>query len=82
MSNHFGTPAWAATSPRSAVLSTRGLTSAGYATLLGRVRPAGVEKRVDQHLFAELKARSANAAQVKDTGIRMQLGPPPWSPPE
>jgi hypothetical protein len=64
------------------VLSTRDLASAGYTTLRGRVRPDGVEKRVDQHVFAEPTALPANAAQVKDTGIRMQLGPPPWSPPE
>jgi hypothetical protein len=80
VSNHFGSQAWAAACPRSTVSSTRGLAPAGYARLLGRVRSDGVEKRVDQHVFAELTALSANAAQVKDTGIRMQLGPPPWSP--
>lgn len=84
MSNHIGSLTWAAARPRTTVLSPRGIAplSAGYASLeCGRVRADGVEKRVELHVFATFAAVQANA-QVKDTGIRMSLGPPPWRPPE
>jgi hypothetical protein len=67
------------------VLSPRGfvpLSAVGHASLeTGRERAAGVEKRVEQHVFAKFAAVQANA-QVKDTGIRMPVGPHPWRPPE
>jgi hypothetical protein len=82
VSNYFGSSTWAAACPRTTVLSPRDVTSLGYdASLLGRVRPDGVEKRVEQHVFAKFAAARSNA-QVKDTDIRMSLGPPPWRPPE
>ncbi|WP_329241387.1 hypothetical protein OG417_42160 [Actinoallomurus sp. NBC_01490] len=84
MSNHFGTQAWAAACPRPSVLSSRGTASlpAVYAYLeAGRVRPDGVEKRVEKHVFTTLGAVQLNA-QAKDAAIRMPLGPPPWRPPE
>jgi hypothetical protein len=81
VSNYFDSSTWAAACPRTTVLSPQGVTSLGYASLLGRVRPDGVEKRVEQHVFAKFAAARRNA-QVKDTGIRMSLGPPPWRPPE
>lgn len=84
MSNHFGSPAWAAACPRTSVPSPRrgaSLSRVGYPTAESlRVRPDGV-KRVEQHVFTELAALWVNA-QVKDTGIRMPLGPYPWRPPE
>jgi hypothetical protein len=84
VSNHIGSLTWAAACPRPTVLAFRGVTpsSAGYASLeCGRVRPDGADKRVEMHVFATLAAAQKNA-QVKDTGIRMPLGPPPWRPPE
>jgi hypothetical protein len=83
VSSNFGSSeAWAAACSRTTVLSPRDVTFPGYdASLLGRVRPTGVEKRVEQHVFATFAAARSNA-QVKDTGIRMSLGPPPWRPPE
>jgi hypothetical protein len=82
VSNNIGTQPWAAAAacPRPSVPSTRGFTplSALYvAPETGRKQRLGVDKQVETHVFAELAA-----AQVKDAGIRMQLGPPPWSPSE
>ena len=85
MSNHIGSLAWAAARPRTTVLSsrTRALSlPAGYLSLeCGTGRPGGVDKRVERHVLATFAVVQANA-QVKDTGIRMSLGPPPWRPPE
>jgi len=81
VSSYFGSSTWAAACPRPAVLSPRGVTFPAYDASLGRVLPGGVEKRVEQHVFAELTAVRVNA-QVQDTGIRMSSGPPPWRPPE
>jgi hypothetical protein len=84
VSNHIDFVAWAAARPRTTVLSPRGIAplSTGYASLeCGRVGLGGVKKRVEQHVFATFAAVQVNA-QVKDTGIRMPLGPPPWRPPE
>jgi hypothetical protein len=71
--------------PRTTVLSSRGLvplTAVGYASPeAGRERASGVEKRVEQHVFAKSAAVQVND-QVKDTGIRMPKGPHPWRPPE
>jgi hypothetical protein len=76
---------WSAACPRTAVLSSRGLvplTAVGYASPeTGRERASGAEKRVEQHVFAKSAAVQVNA-QVKDTGIRMPMGPHPWRPPE
>jgi hypothetical protein len=65
------------------VLSPLGLVPpSGYVSSeCGRGLPGGVEKRVDQHVFAKFTAALINA-QVKDTGARMPLGPHPWRPPE
>jgi hypothetical protein len=81
VSNYFDISAWAAACPRTTVLSPRYATLLGDASLGGRVRLGGVEKRVEQHVFATPVAVLRNA-QVKDTGSRMSLGPPPWRPPE
>jgi hypothetical protein len=67
------------------VLSTRGLVPlsvTAYASPeAGRERAGGVDRRVEQHVFAKSAAVQVNA-QVKDTGIRMPKGPHPWRPPE
>jgi hypothetical protein len=84
VSNHIGSLTWAAACPRTTVPSSRALallsavghTSPDY----GHVRLSGGEKRVE-HVFAKFAAAQLNA-QVKDTGVRMSLGPPPWRPPE
>jgi hypothetical protein len=84
VSNHIGSLTWAAACSRSIVLSPRGVTpsSAGYAPVeCGRVRADGVDKRVERHGFTTLAAAQKNA-QVKDAGMPMPLGPPPWRPPE
>lgn len=85
MSNHIGSLTWAAARPRTPVPFSRALAllpAAGYPSLeCGTGRPSGVKKHVEQHVFATSAAVQANA-QVKDTGIRMSLGPPPWRPPE
>lgn len=85
MSNHFGSLTWAAARPRTAVLSSRTLAllpTAAYRSLdCGAGWSGGLEKRVEQHAFATFAAVQANP-QVKDTGIGMPLGPPPWRPPE
>jgi hypothetical protein len=85
VSSFNGFLTWPAACPRSTVLSSRGLaplTAAGYASPeAGRERANGVEKRVEQHVFARSAAVQVNA-QVKDTGIRMSMGPHPWRPPE
>lgn len=89
MSTHFAPSPWAAACPAakapSLCLLLAPQPALDYATLeTGRVRlsrrPGGVDKRVEQHVFATSAA--ARDAQVKDTGIGMPLGPPPWSPPE
>ena len=104
MSNHFGSPAWAAARPRTTVLpcartSSRALgllPGTGYPSLESETgRPSGVKQHVEQHVFATSAAVQANVQAkgnakvtakvdvlVKDTGIRMSLGPPPWRPPE
>ena len=68
------------------------LPSTGYPSLeSGTGRPSGVKQHVEQHVFATSAAVQAKGnakvtakvdALVKDTGIRMSLGPPPWRPPE
>jgi hypothetical protein len=54
-------------------------------------RPGDVKQHVEQHVFAtsaavqakgNAKATAKVDVLVKDTGIRMPLGPPPWRPPE
>ena len=88
MSNSFGSSAWAVARPSATEPSPRVLAplsvlgsaypKAGRERLSGR--PGGVNTQVEQHVFTKLAA--ASATQVKDTDIRMALGPPPWSPPE
>ncbi|MGH3375082.1 MAG: hypothetical protein ACRDP6_10110 [Actinoallomurus sp.] len=50
-----------------------------------------MKQHVEQHVFAtsaavqvkgNAKATAKVDALLKDTGIRMSLGPPPWRPPE
>lgn len=89
MSNNFGSSTWAAACPQVTTLSPRVLAPLavlGHTTLeSGRVRlsgrPGGVNKQVEQHVFATYAAARVTA-QVKDSDIRMPLGPPPWRPPE
>lgn len=89
MSNYTGSSAWAAARPSAIELSPRvpatlsvlgsAYPEAGRDRLSGR--PGGVNTQVEQHVFARFTA-AASVTQVKDTDIRMPLGPPPWSPPE
>jgi hypothetical protein len=89
VSNYFGSSTWAAACPSATVASPRVLASLavlGHTSLeTGRFRlsgrPGGVNKQVEQHVFAASAAARA-VAQVKDADIRMPLGPPPWRPPE
>jgi hypothetical protein len=85
VSNFNGFLTWSAACPRTTVLSTRGLvplSATGYAAPeAGRERAGGVDKRVEQHVFAKSAAVQVNA-QAKDAGIRMSMGPHPWRPPE
>jgi hypothetical protein len=90
VSNDFGSSTWAAACPPASELSPRVLAplsvlgsaylEAGRDRLSGR--PGGVKTQVEKHVSAAFAAAARVAAQVKDTGIRMPLGPPPWSPPE
>lgn len=88
MSNHIDSSTWAAACPPAIELSPRVLAplsvlgsaypEAGRERLSDR--PGGVNTQVEQHALAVFAAVQVN--QVKDTGIRMPLGPPPWRPPE
>ena len=93
MSNYFNSLIRAAACPRTTVPAPRVLAPLSPAavaadvapghvsTELGRVWAAGIDKRVELHVFATSAVVQVDA-QIEDTGNRMSLGPPPWRPPE